>query len=270
MAEGRVSGVTSRDLRGPRLEPLRSRLVIEGEPNARPRRRRGSRARRLGALAAVSFLAAPGTALGAVVVGGPAPVTYMNPQVTIDPGESLDFLNLDATAPHDVTSVDVGANAEALFRSETVGFGVMVPVVGAESLGPGSYDFICSIHSFMEGTLTVRGEGGGGGDSKAPRLSVRVLDRELEDVLDRGALRVRLKVNEAARVRLSATAGRREVKIASGRSKLKSGVTKTKLKLSGSGRRVLKQADRLRIAVEGKATDAAGNSRKQSARATLK
>ena len=236
-------------------------------------------ARRFAVALAVSaaFVLLPAPASAETVIAGPAPVSYSNPQVEIAAGESLDLLNLDLTAPHDVTAVDVGPNAQALFRSELIGFGNTVPVVGAEDLPAGTYDFVCSIHSFMDGTLTVAGGGAGGGggdggDTKAPRLAIRPLDERLAKVRKRGSLKVRTKLGEAATVALSASAGsnQRAVEIASRRLKLKKGTKTARLKLNPRGAKLVKNAKRLEVTFKASARDASGNVRKQRATATLR
>ena len=80
-------------------------------------------------------------------------------------------------------------------------------MTGADSLAAGTYDFICSVHPYMTGTLTVGGGGSGGGgghaghDMKAPKLSVKVLDTQISEVLDAGALSLQVKLDEPATVR---------------------------------------------------------------------
>src|SRR4051794_21938630 len=92
------------------------------------------------------------------VIAAPLASGFVNPNVSIDQGEKLTFLNPDV-APHDVTSVEQG-----LFSSETVSTGTETPVNGADKLPPGTYDFICSVHPYMTGTLTVGSGGAGGGE----------------------------------------------------------------------------------------------------------
>jgi plastocyanin len=217
--------------------------------------------------AAIGSLGAPvASAIAAEqVVAGPAPTSYLNPAVTIDSGEALSFFNLDLTAPHDVTSTEIGPGAEPLFRSETVGAFTEVPVVGAENLAPGSYPFLCSIHTFMEGTLTVTGAGGGGADNKAPKLTLRARDGKIGKALDAGELRLRAKVNEPARLRLTvkSSAG----KVAKAREQLDRGGNRVAAELTSKGKRALKRADGIELKVKAKATDAAGNSSR--ARTTL-
>jgi plastocyanin len=222
-------------------------------------------------VAAVCLAVPAGAGADERVIAGPAPSTYLNPEVELEAGEPLSFLNADLGAAHDVTSVDV-AGSKALFASETVGPGTEVPVVGADSLAPGTYDYLCSVHTFMEGTLTVRGSGppGQDADKKAPRLSVRVLDERIGEVLQAGELRLRAKLDEPATVRVTTSAGRRDAKVASGRAKLDSGTSRVVAPLTARGKRALKKADRMRLKLTARAEDAAGNSRKQSSSITLR
>jgi plastocyanin len=208
----------------------------------------------LAAIAALS-LAAPSVASAAQIVAGPYPSTYANPSIEIAAGESVTFRNLDVTAPHDVTSTDAG-----LFSSETVGFPTEVPVVGVEALGPGSYEYICSIHPYMTGTITVAGGGGGGGgDKRPPSLSLSPLDTKLAKVKSARALRLRAKLNEPATVRVSASKAGGGPTLATGRAKLDRGAGTVTAKLTAKGKRAVAKANRLRLAIKAQATDAAGN-----------
>jgi plastocyanin len=225
-------------------------------------RGRPARWRRLviGAAAAASAALAgpvPSAVAAEQVVAGPAPTTYLNPNVTIESGEALTFFNLDLTAPHDVTSTEVGPGAEPLFRSETVGAFTEVPVVGAENLGPGTYPYLCSIHTFMEGTLTVTGAGGGG-DSKAPKLTLRARDGKIGKALDAGAVKLKAKVDEPAKLRL--TVKSKSGKVATANKQLDRGANQVAAELTSKGERKLERADRLKLKVKAKATDADGNS----------
>ena len=82
--------------------------------------------------------------------------TGFTPQTVVIQGQPADFLNSDATSPHDVTSVKRGPDYKRLFQSASVPGGTVTPIVGVENLPVGSYDFICSIHGTMKGTLTVQ------------------------------------------------------------------------------------------------------------------
>jgi polyvinyl alcohol dehydrogenase (cytochrome) len=93
----------------------------------------------------------PGGSGGQVIAGpGAVATTYATPAVTIQQGQSLAFTNLDV-AQHDVDARD-GTS----FESPLVGLGGTTPVNGVESLAPGSYEFYCSLHANMTGTLTVQ------------------------------------------------------------------------------------------------------------------
>lgn len=79
---------------------------------------------------------------------------FVAPLTTMSPGDSLTFTNDDA-APHDVTARDHGPDGRPLFASATVGQGQTVPVEGVEDLPAGTYAFLCSVHPFMTGALSV-------------------------------------------------------------------------------------------------------------------
>jgi plastocyanin len=71
-------------------------------------------------------------------------------------GGPLSFVNLD-TVQHDVVSVDKAPDGAPLFRSKLIGLGESAPVQGLERVKAGqSYEFFCSVHPGMRGTLYVR------------------------------------------------------------------------------------------------------------------
>ena len=212
--------------------------------------------------AALLAMAAPGAAHGAQITAGPAPSSYGNPNIEIDAGDAVTFMNLDLTASHDVTSTDVGPGAQPLFSSATVGFGTTVPVSGAETLDAGTYDFLCSIHTFMTGSIRVRGAGGGG---SAPSFNLAPVDEKLAKVESSGKLRVRVKINEAATVSLAAKSAD-GTKVAAGTARVGKGSETVAAKLTQKGTRTVAKADRLKLVVTGRATDADGD----SSRSTLK
>jgi plastocyanin len=215
-----------------------------------------------------AFVASPAARADERIIAAPLSSGYVNPDVAIEPGEKVTFFNPDV-APHDVVSKEPG-----LFASETVGTGAEVPVTGADALSAGSYPFICSVHPYMEGTLTVSagGSGGGGGhgghDMKAPKVSVKVLDRRISDVLDAGALGIQVKLNEPATVRpVAAVDG---TKVAKGRARLGSGSTRMAMKLTAKGKRLLRNARQVELELTLIAADGAGNAAKRSATAKLR
>jgi plastocyanin len=212
------------------------------------------------------LVAAPATQADERVVAAPLSSGYVNPDITIDQGEKLTFLNPDV-APHDVTSKEPG-----LFSSETVGTGSEVPVTGADALDAGTYDYVCSVHPYMTGTLTVGAGGAGGGhtghDMKAPKVSAQVLDTRISEVLDAGALSLQIKLNEPATVRpVAAVDG---TKIAKGRANLDSGSTRMAAKLTAKGERLLRDARKVELELTVIAADTGGNAAKRTATAKLR
>jgi len=82
------------------------------------------------------------------------------PRTPISPaGNLVELTNLDQM-DHDITSVERRADGRPLFASAFAAARETVPVVGTDTLPPGMYPFICSLHSAMTGELVVV-EGGG-------------------------------------------------------------------------------------------------------------
>jgi plastocyanin len=95
---------------------------------------------------------------GPSVVAGPgaASTGYATPAMFTDVGGPLSFVNLDSVQ-HDVQSVDKGPNGGALFHTKLIGLGESAPVEGLDQVKSGqSYQFFCSVHPGMRGTLYVR------------------------------------------------------------------------------------------------------------------
>jgi plastocyanin len=65
--------------------------------------------------------------------------------VTIVAGETVQFINVDEE-PHTATSTEGTFNSKALDTNQTWNY---------TANQPGSFPYICSIHPFMKGTLTV-------------------------------------------------------------------------------------------------------------------
>lgn len=95
---------------------------------------------------------------GLTVVAGPGAVaaTYLTPIVTVQAdAPELSFVNADI-APHDVDH-DVPNGKKRLFESPVIGTGQTTEVTFKGSLRAGeSYDFYCSIHPNMFGTLLAQ------------------------------------------------------------------------------------------------------------------
>src|SRR3954467_14433383 len=130
-----------------------------------------------------------GVAYADATIYAAPPNQFFQGDVTIAQGENVTFTNGD-TMTHDVTASGKGADGKPLFQSAQIGPAQSAPVAGVEYLTTGSYPYICSIHPFMKGTITVSSEGtpkqhggdkgsgsgsGSAADTKAPSLSVKVL-----------------------------------------------------------------------------------------------
>jgi plastocyanin len=61
-------------------------------------------------------------------------------------GKTVQFINLDEE-PHTATSTDGAFNSRALDTNQTWNY---------TATKPGTYPYICSVHPFMKGTLTVK------------------------------------------------------------------------------------------------------------------
>jgi plastocyanin len=229
-----------------------------------------------GIVAVIVLAVTAGVALAdATIYAGP-PNQFFQGNVTIAQGEAITFQNMD-TVPHDVTAQGKGADGKPLFQSAQVTTGQSAPVEGVQYLTTGSYPYICSIHPFMKGTITVSSEGtpkprpggGGGGaagssrppaqsDTTGPSISVKVLDTKRSKVRKRRSLQVAVTTDEPAGVAVIARSGR--TVLAQGTAKLtKAGTRKLSIKLTKAGLKAAKGRKAVPISVEVDARDASGN-----------
>jgi plastocyanin len=251
--------------------------------------------------------AAAGAALVAVV-GGPAPASadkvieaqtvwrFDAMSYTIDQGEPLTFSNRDELSPgdHNVTASDTGPDGKPLFASATISKGQDAPVEGARQLKTGSYDFICTIHPFMQATLMVTDKGaplpppGGGppppsspppppppsGDTRAPAVRVALRRASLRRAVRRRRFRAVVTADEPATLQLRLTARVRgrvlTVGTASGRVATANGRASVTVRVRRSALRGLRRARRLRLTLAVEARDAAGNVGTATARRTVR
>src|SRR5205807_7574121 len=72
------------------------------------------------------------------------------PAVLAGQGDTLRFNNLDPLAQHDIVSDTPG-----LFASPLIGNGQSALVSGVEKLAPATYQFHCTLHSWMHGAIDV-------------------------------------------------------------------------------------------------------------------
>ena len=213
-----------------------------------------------------AFWAAP--ALGdATITAGPVANTYATTDATIDQGQSITFQNSDQTAFHDVTSDQTGGGGVALFQSDTIEGGKTAPVKGVEFLTTGDYGFHCSVHPFMKGTIHVTANGTpkprtpdnpapSPNDTTPPDGTVSILDSRISGVLEHRGLRVRLKTDEPARFKLTATSGKTKVALGTFTTK---GQRTVKLTLTKGGKKLLFKASAARLKLTAKVNDAAEN-----------
>ena len=220
----------------------------------------------------------------ATIYAGP-PNQFFQGDVTVAQGEAVTFQNMD-TVPHDVTASGKGADGKPLFQSAQVSTGQSAPVEGVQYLTSGSYPYICSIHPFMKGTITVSGEGtpkprpgggngGGGGagqaaaDTTAPSLSVKVLDTKRSKVRKRRSLQVAVTTDEPATVMVTAKSG--STVLAKGTSKLnKAGTKKLSIKLTKAGLKAAKSRKPVPITAMVTGKDSAGNTSSAQASGRLR
>lgn len=79
---------------------------------------------------------------------------YVPGELTLVKGTKVTYTNVDV-APHNVIALRNGRDGKPLFGTDTIGAGVTVPVKGVEKLEPGVYDFTCTLHPEMIGSIYV-------------------------------------------------------------------------------------------------------------------
>ncbi|MGH2837619.1 MAG: cupredoxin domain-containing protein [Thermoleophilaceae bacterium] len=187
---------------------------------------------------------------------------------TIDQGEKVTFRNSDI-AGHDVTAAKTGDDGKPLFRSELISPGASGPVKGTEYLTSGTYPFICTIHPGMEATLEVTSAG-----TPVPRpqpgVTVKVVSRDLQRVVDSGKLKLKVRSSKASlTVGARATAGKSSIALGSKKLKWDGGEDLVKLKLSDSARKALSKKKSAKLIATVTADHGGGHTERSTAQRTL-
>jgi plastocyanin len=247
---------------------------------------------RNGVIAAfVALAATPAAAQADQTILAAPPTQYIAGDISISQGEKVSFTNLD-TVTHDVTAKAVGADGKPLFGSAHTDPVGSQPVAGTEYLTTGSYQYFCSIHPYMIGTITVTSSGtpaprpggppppGGSGPAPAqqasssatggaPAVHLSVLDARLAAVRRHGALRVRVSADQPATIAIAARSGKTVV--ATGTARLsQAGSSDVALKLTAAGTKLVKRAHALTLSVLARAAGAAASSSTAAATKTLR
>src|SRR3954454_2993071 len=142
-------------LRLPAIASISLRAVVGTRGEALMRSTLGA-----AACAAAVALVIPATSYADKTVTAETVWRFDASEYTIDQGEKLTFKNTDAVSPgpHNVTS-NAKNGDKPLFASKTIKNGEEAAVDGAQQLKTGSYDFICTVHPFMQATLKVTDKG---------------------------------------------------------------------------------------------------------------
>lgn len=112
-------------------------------------------------------------AIGVLWIGTPSPTPagpldqrivalasqYAPDEVTVVKGQPLEFTNADAMR-HDVVALRNGPDGKPVFATAVIGTGSTVALKGLERLAPGAYDFTCSLHPSMLGTIYLENRRG--------------------------------------------------------------------------------------------------------------
>jgi len=235
-----------------------------------------------GTIVGLIMLAVPADALADKQIEAGSQNRYTTPAVTMDQGERLTFVNNDINN-HDVLSEKSGSDGMPLFKSELIGFGKSSFVEGSQYLTTGTYAFLCSVHSFMTGTLTVTSAGTPAtrpgqapppvpGDTTAPALKLSAKATTLAAARRAKRLAVSVTLDEAATVSLRASArvGGRTLTLGTRKINLVAGKKTVSVKLSAAAVKALRGRRSARVTVRGTASDGSGNKRTVSTARTLR
>jgi plastocyanin len=108
-------------------------------------------------LAVVVLALAPASAWGVADVIRNSGISFDKSTYSSDQGDLVQYQYTGSLIPHNVTSTE-SSGGQRLFESATLSSPGTTAVNGTESLAPGTYPFICTIHPLqMRADLVVRG-----------------------------------------------------------------------------------------------------------------
>jgi plastocyanin len=182
--------------------------------------------------------------------------TFVDDTPFIEESATLRFQNND-NVTHNVTAEETGPDGKALFRSGNVQGvpappGDIVDVDGTEFLDAGTYDFLCTIHPEMDGTLTV-GEFSTGPVPR-PSISLKVKSKKLAKVVKSGKLKVKVTAAESTDAEGVSLTAKKGAKSITKRANLdvNAGDSKTaKLKLKKKAAEKLANLEKAKVKVTG-------------------
>ena len=207
----------------------------------------------------------------------------------MDQGEALTFRNRDAASPgpHNVVASDKGPDGQPLFASKSIRNGEDAPVERASAVPPGSYEFICTVHPFMQATLEVKAAGApaptppapeppppASTDTRPPSVIASLARTSLTRALRRGRFRGSVSADEPSelQLRLTGRIGRRVVDVGVGSARIASANARAPIvvRIRPSARRALRRARSARLTLAVEARDSAGNVGTTTARRTVR
>lgn len=219
----------------------------------------------------------PGTASADTVIEAQTVWRFDAATYPMDQGEPLLFRNRDAVSPgpHNVVASQNGPDGRPLFESKTIENEEEAPVERARQLTTGEYDFICTVHPFMQATLVVSDRGTPeppptsgtpppppppATDTRPPALNVSLARTSLKKALRRRRFVATASTDEPAtlRIRLTARLGRRTRTVGTATAEADRSVT-IRVRIRRSARRPLRRARRTTLTLAVEARDAAGN-----------
>jgi plastocyanin len=217
-------------------------------------------ARRLALVAVFAFfLAAPASADDATV--SVANFQFSPGTATINQGEKVTWNWDGADKNHTVTS-DAG-QAESFESHPGVATGAVTDGPPGETFShtfthAGTFTYNCRVHGFT-GTVKVVGAGGPPPTDTTPAdVTLKILSKSLSRVADKGKLKTKVTVDEAATVKLYLKFGRKTI----GKKTLEFADADTKtfnLRVTRKGRNKLEDRDSARVKLIAKSKDEAGN-----------